>query len=327
MNDRQYDVTAIGNAIVDVLAQSDDAFLTEQKLPKGAMSLIDALDAERLYGLMGPGVERSGGSAANTAAGLSGLGARVAFIGKVSDDQLGEVFRHDIQAVGVDFKTPPLTEGLSTARCLIFVTPDAQRTMQTFLGACTAFSAGDVDEDLIRNSKVLYLEGYLWDAPHAIEGLLKAIEVAKAAGTKVAFTTSDAFCVDRFRDQFIDLITNHVDILFANESEILSLFQVEDFDEAINRVRPMCEIAAVTRSEKGSVVLSGDQTHVIAAQKVNVVDTTGAGDAYAAGFLYGYTQGRPLDVCGKLGGMLASEAISHYGARAETDLKQLTAGV
>ena len=327
MNDRQYDVTAIGNAIVDVLAQSEDAFLQEHKLPKGAMSLIDALDAERLYGIMGPGVERSGGSAANTAAGLSGLGAKVAFIGKVSDDQLGEVFRHDIRAVGVDFVTPPLTEGLSTARCLIFVTPDAQRTMQTFLGACTAFSAADVDEDLIKNSKVLYLEGYLWDAPHAIEGLLKAIEVAKAAGTRVAFTTSDAFCVDRFRDQFIDLIQNHVDILFANESEILSLFQVEDFDEAIKRVRPMCEIAAVTRSEKGSVVVSGDATHVIEAQKVNVIDTTGAGDAYAAGFLYGYTQGKPLDVCGRLGNLLASEAISHYGARADTDLKQLTAGV
>jgi sugar/nucleoside kinase (ribokinase family) len=327
MNDRQFDVTAIGNAIVDVLAQSDDAFLTAQNLPKGAMSLIDALDAERLYTLMGPGVERSGGSAANTAAGIAGLGGKVGFIGKVADDQLGEVFRHDIRAVGVEFDTAPLKEGLSTARCLIFVTPDAQRTMQTFLGACTAFSAADVDEEMIRNSKVLYLEGYLWDAPHAIEGLLRAIEVARAAGTKVAFTTSDAFCVDRFRDQFIDLIQNHVDILFANESEILSLFQVEDFDEAIKRVRPMCEVAAVTRSEKGSVVVSGDETHVIAAQKVNVVDTTGAGDAYAAGFLHGYTQGKPLDACGRLGGALASEAISHYGARAETDLKQLAASV
>jgi len=327
MNDRQYDVTAIGNAIVDVLTQSEDSFLTQHGLPKGAMSLIDALDAERLYGIMGPGVERSGGSAANTAAGLAALGARVGFIGKVSDDQLGEVFRHDIRAVGVDFNTPPLTEGLSTARCLIFVTPDAQRTMQTFLGACTAFSAADVDEETIKNSKVLYLEGYLWDAPHAIEGLLKAIDVAKKAGTKVAFTTSDAFCVGRFRDQFLDLIQNHVDILFANESEILSLFETEDFDDAVRRVRPMCEIAAVTRSEKGSIVVSGDATHVIAAEKVNVLDTTGAGDAYAAGFLYGYTQGKPLDACGRLGGLMASEAISHYGARAETDLKQLAASV
>ncbi len=327
MNDRQYDVTAIGNAIVDVLAQSDDKFLEEHKLPKGAMSLIDATDAERLYEIMGPGVERSGGSAANTAAGLSGLGARVGFIGKVSDDQLGDVFRHDIRAVGVEFDTPPLSEGLSTARCLIFVTPDAQRTMQTFLGACTAFSAHDVDEEMIKNSKVLYMEGYLWDAPHAIDGLLKAIDVAKTAGTKVSFTTSDAFCVGRFRDQFLDLIQNHIDILFANESEILSLFETDDFDAAVERVRPMCEIAVVTRSEKGAVVVSGNETHKIEAQKVNVVDTTGAGDAFAAGFLYGYTQGKPLDVCGKLGVALASEAISHYGARAETDLKQLAAKI
>jgi sugar/nucleoside kinase (ribokinase family) len=327
MNERRYDVTAIGNAIVDVLAQSEDAFLDEHKLPKGAMSLIDAVDAERLYGIMGPGVERSGGSAGNTAAGIAMLGGKVAFIGKVADDQLGEVYTHDLRAVGVHFDTAPLKDGLSTARSLIFVTPDAQRTMQTFLGACTAFSASDVDEDLIKNSKVLYLEGYLWDAPHAIEGLLKAIDIAKAAGTKVSFTLSDAFCVDRFRDQFVDLIQNHVDILFANESEILSLFQVEEFDEAIRRIRPMCEVTAVTRSEKGSVVVSGDATHVIQAQKVNVVDTTGAGDAYAAGFLYGYTQGKSLDACGKLGNLLASEAISHYGPRAETDLKQLTAGV
>ena len=325
MNDRQYDVVAIGNAIVDVLSQSNDGFLEEHKLPKGAMSLIDAKDAERLYALMGPGVERSGGSAANTAAGLAGLGARVAFIGKVSDDQLGEVFRHDIQAVGVDFTTRPLQEGLSTARCLIFVTPDAQRTMQTFLGACTAFSSDDVDDEIIKNSKVLYMEGYLWDAPRAIEGLLKAIDVAKTAGTRVSFTLSDAFCVDRFRDQFLDLIRNHVDILFANETEILSLFQVEDFDTAQEQIRGLCEVSALTRSEKGSVVVAGDQTHVIEAQKVNVVDTTGAGDAYAAGFLYAYTQGKPLDVCGRLGGMMASEAISHYGARAETDLKQMAA--
>lgn len=327
MNDRKYDVTAIGNAIVDVLSQSTDSFLEEQKLHKGGMSLIDALEAERLYDLMGPGVSRSGGSAANTAAGLAALGAKVGFIGKVSDDQLGEVFRHDIRAVGVDFDTRPLTEGLSTARCLILVTPDAQRTMQTFLGACTAFSVADVDEDMIKNSKVLYMEGYLWDAPHAIEGLRKAIEVAKAAGTKVSFTTSDAFCVDRFRDQFIELIQDHIDILFANEAEILSLFQTDDFDAAVEKVRPMCEVAAVTRSEKGAVIVSGDQTHRVEAQKVDVVDTTGAGDAFAAGFLYGYTQGKPLDVCGKLGVALASEAISHYGARAETDLKQLVAQI
>jgi sugar/nucleoside kinase (ribokinase family) len=199
--------------------------------------------------------------------------------------------------------------------------------MQTFLGACTAFSAADVDEDLVRAAKVLYMEGYLWDAPHAIAGLRRAIEVAEGAGTKVSFTLSDAFCVDRFRAEFLELIEKHVDILFANESELLSLFEIRDFDEAVARIRGKCEVAAVTRSEKGSVVITADSTHVIQARKVDVVDTTGAGDAYAAGFLYGYTQGMPLDACGRLGGLLASEAISHYGARAETDLKQLLSKV
>jgi sugar/nucleoside kinase (ribokinase family) len=327
MNDRRYDVTAIGNAIVDVLAQADDAFLAQHKLPKGTMSLIDALDAERLYDLMGPGVERSGGSAANTAAGIAMLGGKVAFIGKVSDDQLGEVFGHDIRAVGVDFNTPPLTEGLSTARCLIFVTPDAQRTMQTFLGACTAFSADDVDEEILGQSKVLFLEGYLWDQPRAIEGMRKAARVARDAGCKVAFTTSDPFCVDRHREEFMDLIANDVDILFANEAEIKSLFEVDDFDEALKRIRGKVEVVAVTRSEKGSVVVTESEEHVIEAEKVEVVDTTGAGDAYAAGFLYGYTQRKSLRDCGRLGGLVAAEAISHYGARAEQDLRQLTAGV
>ena len=327
MNDRRYDVTAIGNAIVDVLAQAEDAFLQEHKLPKGTMSLIDALDAERLYGIMGPGVERSGGSAANTAAGIAMLGGNVAFIGKVSDDQLGEVFRHDIRAVGVEFRTPPLTEGLSTARCLIFVTPDAQRTMQTFLGACTAFSADDVDEELIGQSKVLFMEGYLWDQPRAIEGLRKAAQVARHTGCKVAFTTSDPFCVDRHREEFLELIDSDVDILFANEAEAKSLFQVDEFDDALKQLRGRCEVVAVTRSEKGSVVATDGEVHAIEAEKVKVVDTTGAGDAYAAGFLYGYTQGKSLRDCGRLGGLIASEAISHYGARAETDLKQLAAKV
>lgn len=327
MNDRRYDVTAIGNAIVDVLAQSDDTFLQEHKLPKGTMSLIDALDAERLYGIMGPGVERSGGSAANTAAGIAMLGGNAAFIGKVSDDQLGEVFAHDIRAVGVEFRTPPLTDGLSTARSLIFVTPDAQRTMQTFLGACTAFGPEDVDEELIGQSRVLFLEGYLWDEPRAIDGMRKAARIAKQAGCKVAFTTSDPFCVDRHREEFLELIGGDVDILFANEAEIKSLFQVDDFDEALQRIRGKCEVVALTRSEKGSVVATDGEVHVIDAEKVDVVDTTGAGDAYAAGFLHGYTQRKSLHDCGRLGGLIASEAISHYGARAERDLKQLAAKV
>jgi sugar/nucleoside kinase (ribokinase family) len=328
MNDKRFDVTAIGNAIVDVLAQSDDKLLQEHGLAKGAMSLIDATDAERLYKIMGPGVEASGGSAANTIAGLAALGARTAYIGKVADDQLGDVFTHDIRAVGVTYDTPPLTEGLSTARCLIFVTPDAQRTMQTFLGATSQLGPEDVNLDYITASKVLYLEGYLWDQPRAKEAMRNAAIKAQAAGVKVAFTTSDAFCVDRFRDEFVELIYNHVDILFANETEILSLYQVSSFDEALQHVRGHCEIACLTRSEKGSVIINGDEMHVIDAEKgVQVIDTTGAGDAYAAGFLYAYTHGHDLATSGRLGGIMAAEVISHYGARPEADVKALAARV
>jgi sugar/nucleoside kinase (ribokinase family) len=326
MNDKRFDVTAIGNAIVDVLAQAEDSLLTEHSLAKGAMSLIDATDAERLYQIMGPGVEASGGSAANTIAGLAALGAKTAYIGKVADDQLGDVFTHDIRAVGVTYDTPRLTEGLSTARCLIFVTPDAQRTMQTFLGATTQLTPDDVNMDYIIDSKVLYLEGYLWDQPRAKEAMRNAAIKAQESGVKVAFTTSDAFCVDRFRDEFIELINNHVDILFANEAEILSLYQVDNFDDALQHVRGHAEISALTRSEKGSVIINGDEMHVIDAEPgVHVIDTTGAGDAYAAGFLYGYTQGHDLHTCGKLGGIMAAEVISHYGARPEADVKALTA--
>jgi sugar/nucleoside kinase (ribokinase family) len=328
MNDTQYDVIAIGNAIVDVLAKADDAFLSEQQLPKGAMSLVDSETAERLYELMGAGVEASGGSAANTVAGIAGLGGRAAFIGTVADDQLGEVFAHDIRAVGVSFDSKPLTGSAPTARCLILVTPDAQRTMQTFLGACIEMGPEDVDETQIAAAKVVYLEGYLWDQPRAIEAMLKGVRAAKAAGRKVAFTTSDAFCVGRHRQDFLQLIENHVDILFANELEIMSLFEVDDFDAALQQIRGKVEIAALTRSEKGSVLVRGDEVHVIdAVPGVKVVDTTGAGDAYAAGFLYAYTQGRDLHDCGVLGGKLAAEVISHYGARAEADLKAMAAGV
>jgi sugar/nucleoside kinase (ribokinase family) len=328
MTNARFDVTAIGNAIVDVLAQAEDKLLEEHNLAKGAMSLIDAVDAERLYKIMAPGVEASGGSAANTIAGLAALGARTAYIGKVADDQLGDVFTHDIRAVGVTYDTPPLTEGLSTARCLIFVTPDAQRTMQTFLGATTQLGPEDVNMDYITGASVLYLEGYLWDQPRAKEAMRNAAIRAHEAGVKVAFTTSDAFCVDRFRDEFIELINNHVDILFANESEILSLYQVQAFDEALQKVKGHAEISALTRSEKGSVVIRGEEIHVIDAEKgVKVVDTTGAGDAYAAGFLYAYTQGRDLTTCGKLGGIMAAEVISHYGARPEADVKALAAKV
>ena len=311
MTNARFDVTAIGNAIVDVLAKADDALLAEHKLPKGGMSLIDAPTAERLYAVMGPGVEASGGSAANTIAGIAALGGKTAYIGKVADDQLGKVFTHDIRAVGVSYTTPPLEGGLPTARCLIFVTPDAQRTMQTFLGATSQLNPEDVDMNAIKASKVLYLEGYLWDQPQAKKAMREAAVEAKRAGVKVSLTLSDSFCVARFRDEFKGLIKNHVDILFANESEILSLYEVTDFDAALQAVRKDAEIAALTRSEKGSVVVNGDEVHVIDAVKgVKVVDTTGAGDAYAAGFLYAFTQGRDLATCGRLGGVMAAEVIS-----------------
>lgn len=328
MNTTRFDVTAIGNAIVDILAQAEDALLVQHNLTKGAMSLIDAADAERLYGIMGPGREVSGGSAGNTAAGVAALGGRVAYIGKVAADQLGEVFTHDLRATGVTYDTSPLVQGLSTARCLIFVTPDAQRTMQTFLGATTQLGPEDLNMDYITSSKVVYLEGYLWDQPRAKKAMRDAAIKAHDAGVKVSLTLSDAFCVGRFRDEFLELVEHHVDILFANEHEILSLYQVETFDEAARQVRAHVEIAALTRSEKGSVVVRGDEAHVIKAeQDVKVVDTTGAGDAYAAGFLYAFTQGRDLATCARLGGVMAAEVISHYGARPEADVKALAAQV
>ena len=328
MNSPRFDVTAIGNAIVDVLARADDALLARHNLAKGAMSLIDGETAERLYGVMGPGTEKSGGSAGNTAAVIAGLGGRVAYIGKVADDQLGQVFTHDIRAIGVTYDTPPLKGGLPTARSLIFVTPDAQRTMQTYLGATTQLGPEDVNLDYITTSKVVYLEGYLWDQPRAKRAMRDAAIKAQHAGVKVSLTLSDAFCVARFRDEFVELAEKHVDILFANESEILSLYQVDTFDDALQRVRKHCEIAALTRSEKGSVVVNGDELHIIDAEKgVKLVDTTGAGDAYAGGFLYGYTQGLDLVTCGRLGGLMAAEVISHLGPRPEADLKKLASSV
>jgi sugar/nucleoside kinase (ribokinase family) len=324
MTNRPYDVTAIGNAIVDVLAEAPDSLLAQHNLPKGAMNLIDAEAAERLYSIMGPGLESSGGSAGNTVAGIAALGGRAAYIGKVADDQLGNVFTHDIRAVGVTYNTAPLSNGLPTARSLIFVTPDAQRTMQTFLGATTQLGPEDLDLDLITGCKVLYLEGYLWDQPRAKQAMRDAALKAQQSGVKVSFTLSDAFCVDRYRDEFLDLVERHVDILFANETEILSLYKAKTFDDALQHVRGHCEIAALTRSEKGSVIIRGDEVHVIDAEKgVKVVDTTGAGDAYAAGFLYAYTHGHDLATCGRLGGAMAASVISHYGARPQGDVKAI----
>ncbi len=326
MADPSLDVVGIGNAIVDVLSQADEAFLKAQDLAKGAMTLIDGARAEALYAAMGPGVEVSGGSAANTMAGLASLGGQGAFVGKVRNDQLGGIFQHDIRAAGVAFDTPVATDGPPTARCLILVTPDAQRTMNTFLGAAVELAPDDLDRAVIQAAKVTYLEGYLWDAPAAKAAFQAAAEMAHEAGRKVALTLSDPFCVARHRDSFLELIDGHVDLLFANEVEIRSLFRVEDFDRALQETRGHCEIAALTRSDKGSVVLAEGEVHVVDAAPVDkVVDTTGAGDLYAAGFLYGYTQGKGLYDCGRIGALADAEVLTHYGARPETALEYLVA--
>ena len=322
----RYDVAGIGNAIVDVLAHADDAFLARHGMTKGTMALIDADAADKLYDDMASGIECSGGSAANTIAGLASLGGRGAFIGKVRNDELGKVFHHDIEAIGVHFPTAPATDGASTARCLINVTPDAERTMSTFLGACVELGPEDVDGDVIASAKVTYLEGYLWDKEEAKAAFVKAAELAHAAGREVSLSLSDPFCVDRHRESFLALVEGHVDILFANEDEIKSLYQVDSFDAALQHVRGHCKVAALTRSAKGSVVVHGDEIHIVDAEpNVTVVDTTGAGDAYAAGFLFGYTSGGQDDLahCARLGSIASAEIISHFGARPETPLNEL----
>ena len=326
MADATLDVVGIGNAMVDVLARADDAFLETHGLAKGAMTLVDAAQSDALYDAMGPGVEISGGSAGNTMAGLAALGGKGAFIGKVRDDQLGGVFGHDIRAAGVQFDTPAAVDGASTARCLVIVTPDAQRTMCTYLGACVGLGPDDVDEALIAAAEITYLEGYLWDPPRAKAAFRKALGIAHANGRRVALTLSDPFCVDRHRAEFRELAAEHIDILFANEAEIISLYEVDDFDAALQRVRGDCAVAALTRSERGSVIVAGEEVHVIDAHPVaEVVDATGAGDLYAAGVLYGLTHGWDLASAGRLGGLAAAEVIGHIGARAEADLGRLMA--
>lgn len=318
-----YDLLGIGNAIVDVLARCDDAFISAHGLNKGAMTLIDAARAEALYAAMPPAVEVSGGSAANTMAAFASLGGRGAFIGKVAEDQLGAVFRHDIRAAGIAFDTPAADGGAPTARCLILVTPDAQRTMNTFLGACVGLSEADVDEATVAGAAVTYLEGYLFDPPAAQAAFRKAARVAHAAGRQVALTLSDPFCVARHRAAFRSLVADEIDILFANEHEILSLYEVGSFEEAVAAVRAETRIACLTRSEKGSVIVADGTVHTIAAEPATVVDTTGAGDAYAAGFLAGLVRGRPLPECGVMASVAAAEAISHFGARPVAPLAQL----
>ena len=318
------DVVCIGNAIVDVLTQNDDETLSRLGMTKGSMSLIDAETAERLYDELGPGIETSGGSAGNTAAGLASLGAKCAYIGRVRDDQLGEIFAHDIRSIGAEYPTAPATEGPPTARCLILITPDAERTMNTFLGACADLGPDDIDDELIGRGKVTYLEGYLWDRDEAKQAFLKAARLAYAAGRMTALTLSDSFCVDRHRDSFRDLISGHIDILFANEAEILSLYEVDNFDTALQHAREDCAIAALTRSEKGSVVIAGDEVHVVDAEPVSrVSDTTGAGDQFAAGFLFGHTRGDDLAQSARIGGIAAAEVISHVGPRPQVSLAGL----
>jgi len=319
----RFDLLGIGNAIVDVAASTDDAFLSKHDMHKGSMRLISAEQAEALTAAMPSPKESSGGSAANTCAVAAGLGARVAFQGKVADDRLGEAFRRDITASGVHYTTPPLRGAAPTARCLIFVTPDAQRTMNTYLGACVGFEPADLDEALIADSGVTYLEGYLFDPPQAQQAFLRAAEVAHGAGRAVALSLSDAFCVDRHRMAFRDLVRNHADILFANEAEVCSLYEENAFEDAARRAAEDVGLAVLTRSEVGSVVLRGAERVEIAAEPTQVVDTTGAGDAYAAGFLTAYAQGRDLRTCGRLGSLAAASVIARFGARPEGDLRPL----
>jgi fructokinase len=326
MSETRFDILGIGNAIVDVVAPADHGFLTKHGMHPGSMALIDAERAQAIYDAMPPGQESGGGSVANSCAVAAGLGARVAYLGKVADDALGAAFARDMAATGVHFPTPPLQAGAPTARCLILVTPDGQRTMNTYLGACVAFGEPDVDEALIADSGIIYLEGYLFDPPAAQAAFRRAARAARAAGRQVALSLSDAFCVDRHRAAFRALLAD-VDILFANEVEITSLYEANACDDAVEAARADVALAAITRSEAGSLILRGSETVHIPAAPTTVVDTTGAGDAYAAGFLAALAGGKPLDVCGRWGSLAAAEIISHFGARPQSDLKQhLTQG-
>mgnify|MGYP001817918082 CR=1 FL=1 len=318
------DAVGVGNAIVDVIATVDHDFIDAHHLVKGAMTLIDAVRATSLYEVMPPGIEASGWSAANTVAGMANFGDRVAYIGKVRDDQLGEVFVHDMRAGGVTFDVPPAADGPPTARCLIQVTPDAERTLNTFLGISAHLEPDDVDDELVASAAITYCEGYLWDRDSAKAAIRRAMDVAHDAGRLVSMTLSDGFCVDRHRAEWLDLLADRVGLVFANEIEICSLFETDDFDRARAQITEMVDICALTRSEKGSVVVRGDEMHLVPAAVVDtVVDTTGAGDLYASGFLHGLAIGAPLDRCAELGGLAAAEIISHVGARPLVDLAEL----
>ncbi|MCC0022522.1 MAG: adenosine kinase [Nitratireductor sp.] len=323
----RFDVLNIGNAIVDIIAHAEDDFLVRENIIKGAMNLIDTERAEHLYSVMGPASEQSGGSAGNTAAGIASLGGRAAYFGKVSDDHLGTVYTHDMRAIGVHYETAKLPGEPPTARSMIFVTPDGERSMNTYLGSCVELGPEDIDEEIVASSQITYFEGYLWDPPRAKEAIRKAADIAHANGRRMSMTLSDPFCVDRYRDEFLDLMrSGTVDLVFANEHELVSLYQTSSFDEAVKAVREDCEVTAVTRSEKGSVVVTRERTETVHAHPIEkLVDTTGAGDLYAAGFLFGLTNGRSLEDCARIGGMAAAEVIQHIGPRPQVSLKDMLA--
>jgi len=322
---QEHDVVGIGNAIVDIISRCDDAFLVQQGCVKGSMQLVDAAAAAKLYDEMGPAQEMSGGSGANTIVGVASFGGRAGFIGKTADDQLGRIFGHDIRSSGVTFMTPPAAQGNEpTGRCLVLVTPDGQRTMHTFLGVSPQLGGGEVDPALVASARIVYLEGYLFDRPEAKAAFRQAASIATKAGRQVALSLSDAFCVDRHRPEFLKFIRDSVDILFANEAEITSLYQTPSFEEAAGRAQGDTRLAALTRSEKGSLILGEGRAIAIAADAVaSVADTTGAGDLYAAGFLFGLATGRDLETAGRLGSLAAAEVISHIGARPATKLADL----
>ena len=324
MSKLTFDVLTIGNAIVDVLAKVDEAFVAGENLVKGSMNLIDEPRAEQLYSHMGPATEISGGSAGNTAAGVASFGGHAAYFGKVKDDQLGGIYAHDMKSIGVHFGTAKAQDGPATARSFILVTPDGERTMNTYLGACVNLTTADVAEDVVKVSKVTYMEGYLFDKPEAKAAFRHAAQVARAAGNLTSITLSDSFCVERHRDDFLDLIKSNIDIVFANESEIKSLYKTDNFDGAAAAIMRDCPLAVLTRSHKGSLVVRGEERVVVPAHPVeHVVDVTGAGDLFASGFLFGHTRGKPLRQCAMLGSLAAAEIISHTGARPEVNLLQL----
>lgn len=319
-----FDVVGIGNALVDVLTHEDDAFIAANGLVKGSMTLIDTDRAEALYAAMGRGIEVSGGSAANTIAGIASFGGQAAYIGRVFDDQLGAVFAHDLRSTGAAFRCPPATEGPPTGRCLIIVTPDAERTMNTYLGSSEFFGPEDVDGDLIASAKVTYLEGYLFDRPEAQEAYWKASRIAHDAGRRVSLTLSDTFCVERHKEAWRSLVADQVDILFANEGEAMALYDVDTVEAAIEHVKADVEVAAVTCGPNGSLVVHDGEVIKVAAHPVEkVVDTTAAGDLYSAGFLHGFTNGRSLESCGRLASVAASAVLGHTGARPGLSLAQL----